>query len=515
MTALPSTWAATSVAEISSPLRYGYTASANLEADGPKFLRITDIQNGQVLWHSVPRCRIEDGKRKDFLLSPGDIVFARTGGTVGKSFLIREVPEPAVFASYLIKVSSVQGIEPRFLYWFFQSLGYWEQIELKKGGLQGNVNARTLGSIKLALAPTNEQRRIVEKIEAMFDEIDKGVESLQTAKAMLGLYRQSLLKSAFEGRLTADWREQNADKLEDPATLLARIRAEREARYKAAFDEWEENVAKWRADGEKGKKPARPKFSRKKAPKHISEDECPRFSDSWGRIRFGLLNVSVSDGPFGSNLKTSDYADSGVRVIRLENIGYGEFLEEKLSFVSEDKYKSLRKHSVYPGTIVVSSFVMDAVRSCMVPDSVPLAINKADCFAASLKGEQTNPKFADYYLQSPQVFHQIEDLVHGVGRPRINTTQLKELHFPVCPPSEQAEVVRLLDARFEGADALQVEVDEALSRANALRQSILKKAFSGQLVPQVPSDEPASALLDRVKAKIAKAPKKPKRKARA
>ena len=108
-------------------------------------------------------------------------------------------------------------------------------------------------------SPTNEQRRIVEKIEAMFDEIDKGVESLQTARTTLGLYRQSLLKSAFEGRLTADWRAQNADKLEAPETLLARIQAERDARYKAALDAWQDALAQWRADGEKGKKPAKPK----------------------------------------------------------------------------------------------------------------------------------------------------------------------------------------------------------------------------------------------------------------
>ena len=113
MTVLPVTWCATSVAAISYPLRYGYTASADPEADGPKFLRITDIQNGRVAWAGVPRCEIEEDKRADFLLSSGDIVFARTGGTVGKSFLIREVPEEAVFASYLIKVSPAQGIEPR------------------------------------------------------------------------------------------------------------------------------------------------------------------------------------------------------------------------------------------------------------------------------------------------------------------------------------------------------------------------------------------------------------------
>jgi len=275
----------------------------------------------------------------------------------------------------------------------------------------------------------------------LFDEIDKGVESLQTARTSLGLYRQSLLKSAFDGRLTADWRARNADKLEAPETLLARIQSERDTRYKAALDAWQDALDEWRADGEKGKKPAKPKRQTDISPQHIPEEVCPNFPHEWVATRFGNLNLSVSDGPFGSNLKISDYTVTGVRVIRLENIGYGEFLEEKRSFISEDKYETIKKHSVYPGTIMVSSFVTDAVRSCLLPKSILLAINKADCFAVALTGEQTITEFAAYYLQSPQVFDQVEDLVHGVGRPRINTTQLKELHFPVCSPAEQAEIV--------------------------------------------------------------------------
>ncbi len=505
MTELPSSWCATTVEAICEPLRYGYTASADPEANGPKMLRITDIQNGQVIWPQVPRCEIEKGKLDAFLLSPGDIVFARTGGTVGKSFLIRAVPQPSVFASYLIKVSPAKDIEPSYLYWFFQSLSYWEQIALKKGGLQGNVNAVTLGSIELPISPLNEQRRIVQKIEAMFERIDKGVESLAAAKTTLGLYRQSLLKSAFEGRLTATWRAQNPDKLETPKALLARIQKERETRYKSALDDWQTALSEWRAGGEQGRKPGKPSRPADIDPQHISEDAKPDYPSSWGSLRLGGLSIAVSDGPFGSNLKTSDYTTTGIQVVRLENIGYGQFITGKQTFVSQEKYETIAGHTIYPGTIVVSSFVTDAVRSCVVPASVPIAVNKADCFAVVLEGERTSREFLAYYLQCGQVFKQLEGLIHGVGRPRINTTQLKELHFPICSPAEQAEITRILDARLTAADAMEAEINAALLRAEALRQSILKQAFAGTLVPQDPTDEPAPTLLARIKAERAKA----------
>lgn len=120
------------------------------------------------------------------------------------------------------------------------------------------LSGAAFGVLPAPLPPTNEQRRIVEKIEAMFDEIDKGVESLQTARTTLSLYRQSLLKSAFEGRLTADWRAQNADKLEAPDTLLERAEYERDKWHRTVFEEWSEVVEGWKADGSKGPKPRRP-----------------------------------------------------------------------------------------------------------------------------------------------------------------------------------------------------------------------------------------------------------------
>lgn len=506
MTDLPATWSATSVAAISYPLRYGYTASADPEADGPKFLRITDIQNGRVSWAGVPRCEIEEDKQPDFLLTSGDIVFARTGGTVGKSFLIREVPEPAVFASYLIKVSPAPGIEPRYLYWFFQSLNYWEQIALKKGGLQGNVNAKTLGSIELAIAPTNEQRRIVEKIEAMFDEIDKGVESLQTARATLGLYRQSLLKSAFEGRLTADWSAQNAEKLEAPETLLARIQSERDARYKAALDTWQDALAQWRANGEKGKKPAKPK-----RPRDISTKASDIGISGWTMMPLGLL---IDEPAYGTS-KKSDYDGGSKGVLRIPNIAAGVIDATDLKSSNLDEAE-LEQYQLIEGDVLTirSNGSLSLVGKPALVRSVDTQFVYAGYLIRlrPIPGSLV-PKNLVYLMMEPNVRGQIESKAKSTsGVNNINAKELQELQVPICSADEQAEIVRILDTRLEAADALDAEIDAALTRANALRQSILKKAFSGQLVPQDPNDEPAATLLDRIKADRARTPRTKKRK---
>lgn len=145
-----------------------------------------------------------------------------------------------------------------YIYHYFQAARHIAE-EQATGTTFKELSGSAFKAMPVPVAPVNEQRRIVEKIEALFDEIDKGVESLRAAKSTLDLYRKSLLKSAFEGRLTADWRAQNPDKLEDPEALLARIRKEREQYHQSALEEWKKAVSDWREQGEQGKKPAKPK----------------------------------------------------------------------------------------------------------------------------------------------------------------------------------------------------------------------------------------------------------------
>ena len=145
---LPKIWIYTTVNEITDFIQYGHTASAKKNTVGPKFLRITDIQDSSVNWSNVPYCEIPKSEIKKYLLEPGDLVFARTGATVGKSYLIKENIPEAIFASYLIRLRISPLLNRNFVYYFFQSPMYWNQITTKKIGTgQPNVNGNLLKTI--------------------------------------------------------------------------------------------------------------------------------------------------------------------------------------------------------------------------------------------------------------------------------------------------------------------------------------------------------------------------------
>ena len=221
---LPKEWTWAMVGKIAQQIHYGYTESATNDPIGPKFLRITDIQNNSVNWDSVPYCRIDEVKQQQYLLKENDLVFARTGATVGKSFLIQGSIPDAVFASYLIRIVLEKETNAKFVYTFFQSQSYWMQIHQGKvGSGQPNVNAKVLSQITLPLPPLPEQQAIVSEVESRLsvaDEVEKTVTAeLKRAEQL----RQSILKKAFSGELVPQ------DPNDEPASaLLERIKVQKE-----------------------------------------------------------------------------------------------------------------------------------------------------------------------------------------------------------------------------------------------------------------------------------------------
>jgi len=211
----------TSINEVATAIQYGYTAKATTLPVGPKMLRITDIQEGSVDWENVPNCVIDFKDFPRFRLASGDLVFARTGATVGKSFLITEVPE-AVFASYLIRLRFPERILPAYIALFFQSTDYWRQVAGGSLGIgQPNVNATTLGRITLRLPTTEEQTSTVLAMEEIDTELARTTATLAREAQRAQSMRSSILVAAFSGKLVPQ------DSNDEPASiLLERIAAE-------------------------------------------------------------------------------------------------------------------------------------------------------------------------------------------------------------------------------------------------------------------------------------------------
>ena len=215
---LPQGWVWTTLGEIASSILYGVSESAKNKG-AYRLLRITDIQNNKVKWQTVPFTDYDDSKAQAYLLKNGDILFARTGATVGKSYLVGDISEPSIYASYLIRLRMPAAIPPSYIKFFFESDFYWEQISINSVGIgQPNVNGTALANLSIPLPPLAEQTRIVAEIERWFafiDTIEQGKESLQTA---IKQAKSKILDLAIHGKLVPQ------DPNDEPASeLLKRI----------------------------------------------------------------------------------------------------------------------------------------------------------------------------------------------------------------------------------------------------------------------------------------------------
>jgi len=196
---IPVDWEVAKVQDVCEKPEYGYTVSTTEKPIGPKFLRISDIQDGKVNWEKVPFCHCPNSIKEKYILKPGDILFARTGATTEKSYIIKKCPE-AIFASYLVRVVTKGIINSNFLYLVFNSFIYWRQIKEQIGGsTQGGVNASSLSSIKIPLPPLSEQIKIAEILTS----VDEEIENEMAHKERLESIKKGLMQVLLTGKIRA------------------------------------------------------------------------------------------------------------------------------------------------------------------------------------------------------------------------------------------------------------------------------------------------------------------------
>ena len=224
---IPESWQWERWGNLSYSIQYGYNAPAE-ETGDIRMVRISDIQDGEVLWATVPFCHINESEIDTYLLKKDDILFARTGGTVGKSFLVNDVPYPSIYAGYLIRTRYSNMLSAKYMKYFMECELYWEQ--LRNGTIataQPNCNGKTLAKMILPIPPYNEQIRITDKLNQVLEQVRRYGESQDRLDKLNiqihDLLKKSILQEAIQGRLVP----QNAS--EEPATvLLQQIREEKQ-----------------------------------------------------------------------------------------------------------------------------------------------------------------------------------------------------------------------------------------------------------------------------------------------
>ena len=360
---------------------------------------------------------------------------------------------------------------------------------------------------KIPLVPLVEQHRIVAKIEELFSELDKGIESLKTARVQLNVYRQAVLKHAFEGKLTAQWREENKDKLETAEQLLARIKKDREVRYQAEVEEWKVADAKWQEEQKNGYRPNKPRKLSNLVTIAAKKNEVTPAS--WLSLKIDGV-CDIADGDRGPNYpKKDDYLPDGYCLfLNAKNVTKKGLVFDECQFITEKKHRSLREGSVAIGDII---FTSRGTIGNVALHSSPLDFGTIRINSGMFILRNYSPiMIGDYFtwlLMSPIITKQIKRLHSGTAQPQLPIRGFKQFVISVPPVPEQEVIMRTIEAQMSSIDAIESDLARQLSSADALRQSILKKAFTGQLVAQDPRDEPASVLLGRIRTEREKAEK--------
>lgn len=394
---------------------------------------------------------------------------------------------------------------------------YFENLIVEKSGTSiPQLTVPMIKPIPIKLPPLNEQKRIITKIEKLFSNLDNSDKYLLHLEKQLKRYRQSVLKSAFEGKLTKEWSEKQTN-LETADELLQKIKKDREKYYLDLLFIWKEDSKKW----EKGLLQNKPKKPKKLADFEILSqeelDELPTLSNSWKWTKIDSLLAyeenSIKAGPFGSSLKKSCYTESGFKIYGQEQvIANDPFLGNY--YVGKDKYRELFSCRIKADDILIS-LVGTIGKVLILPKNCEQGIINPRLIKISLHEKNYSAKFFKFYFESSFLKSLYAISSHGATMDIINMGIIKDLPFPLCSLEEQIEVVSEIEKHFSIIDKLEVVVQQSIKESKRLRQSILKQAFEGKLVEQDPNDESASILLEKIakaKEEYQKAQKKQVRK---
>ncbi len=433
----------------------------------------------------------------------GDVLLVKDGVKTGTVAVNKLREEFSLLSSVALLKVNQTILSPYYLRYFLSSPTGFKMITNSMSGTAiKRIILDKVRRAKVVVPPLAEQQRIVDKIEELFSDLDSGVDSLKKARQQLKVYRQAVLKWAFEGKLTAQWREeqQRQGKLESADTLLAKIKAEREQRYQKELEVWQAEVEAWEANGKEGKKPRKPQ--KLKEPEQLTADDLkvfPKLPNGWRWLK--LSQVAEISGGVTKNSKRENFSLT-IPYLRVANV-YSNKLD--LSEVYEIGLREIELSRVLLKEgdllIVEGNGSIDQIgRVAIWNNSINPCVHQNHLIKAR-PYEMISNKNVLYFLLSPKGRDFIkEQAATTSGLYTLSLSKVEELKIPLMSSAEQEKIVEEIESRLSICDQLESDIETNLKKAEALRQSILKQAFEGKLVPQDPNDEPASVLLERIRA---------------
>jgi type I restriction enzyme S subunit len=494
---LPRNWLWTSIREASvlvtkgsTPTSYGF----GYTKQGINFVKVENMANGCVARETIKEFVTQEAH--DFLkrsqLAEKDVLFS-IAGTIGRIAVVRGEDLPAnINQAIAIIRCPWRFLNPQYLKTFLGST--WTRLSIQKkprGVGMNNVSLEDVKNIIFPLAPINEQIRIVAKLEELFARLDAGVGGLRKVKAQLKRYRQAVLKYAFEGKLTEEWRKTHKYSLENTKEFLEQILENRREAWEALEFSKARNRIKTQTSTDWK--------TRYKEPIAPNAGSLPSLPEGWMWVNWGQLSVWVTYG----FTRPMPHVDDGVPIVTAKNI-----VNRRIDFDSVDRttrgaFNALSdKDRPKPGDILITK---DGTigNAAMVPDDTDFCINQSVA-VAWLRSCPVDRRYLIAVIESPTTQKLIWAKARGVAIQHLSITDFAKIPLPLPPIEEQKVIAEEIDRHFSTIDELKKIIEQSFAQTDNLRQSILKKAFEGKLVAQDPGDEPAEKLLERIKAEMAK-----------
>ncbi len=405
----------------------------------------------------------------------GQDILVSKDGTIGRIGLVEALPQQATVNSSILVVRPCSAISPKFLFYYFKGPKFQEIVRKRiTGSTVPHLFQHDIKKFELDIPPSNEQGRIVTRLEELFTRLDAGVDALQKVKVQLKRYRHTVLKYAFEGKLTEEWRKTHKDQIEPATKLLERIREERK------------------------KKPG----TKCKELPPIDASILPKLPEGWKWVRLRDVSKRIQYGT--SEKATADL--SGIPVLRMGNIQEGKIVFDDLKYFPWD-WPQINEFLLDEGDILFNRTNSAELvgKTAVYEERYPKAVFASYLIRVETYKVAYSPKVLSFFINSFYGRQYISAVVsQQVGQANVNGTKLSVMPIPLLPYQEQIAMQQQIDTCFSVAEKIERTTEQSLKQAEHMRQSILKSAFEGRLVPQDARDEPAERLLERIKKEKAK-----------